>query len=212
MKGRLALFNKGCSDRIRSIEIMVKKTEKTACGRQEKIAGTGLVHIYCGDGKGKTTTGMGLCLRAAGFGYQVLIYQFMKNNRTSERKSLEQIENIRILEGLEEEKFSFQLTEEERRQRLEFYNSQFRTVTRMAAEESYDVLFLDEAIYTIRAGLLDEELVAEFLENKPEKLEVILTGQGPSQRLLDLADYVSEIRKIKHPFDHRQPARDGIER
>ncbi len=189
-----------------------EKPEKPACGRQEKIRGTGLVHIYCGDGKGKTTTGMGLCLRAAGFGYRVLIYQFMKNNRTSERKSLEQIENIRILDGLEEEKFSFQLTEEERKQRREFYNNQFRKVTQMAAKEDFDLLFLDEAIYTIRAGLLDEELVAEFLENKPEKLEVILTGQGPSQRLVDLADYVSEIRKVKHPFDRRQPARDGIER
>ena len=188
------------------------KIEKTACGRWEKITGTGLVHIYCGDGKGKTTTGMGLCLRAAGFGYRVLIYQFMKNNKTSERKALEQIENIRILDGLEEEKFSFQLTEEERKQRLEFYNSQFKKVTGLAEKEGWDLLFLDEAIYTIRAGLLDEELVAEFLENKPEKLEVILTGQGPSQRLLELADYVSEIRKVKHPFDRRQPARDGIER
>ena len=55
---------------------------------------TGLVHIYCGQGKGKTTTGMGLCARAAGYGYKVLIYQFMKNNKTSERKILEAVENI----------------------------------------------------------------------------------------------------------------------
>lgn len=76
---------------------------------------TGLVHIYCGDGKGKTTTGMGLCVRAAGYGYRVLIYQFMKNNRTSERKVLEKVENITIVDGLEEEKFSFQMTEEEKK-------------------------------------------------------------------------------------------------
>lgn len=56
--------------------------------------GTGLVHIYFGDGKGKTTTGMGLCVRAAGYGYRVLIYQFMKNNKTSERNILEKIENV----------------------------------------------------------------------------------------------------------------------
>ncbi|MDO5344997.1 MAG: cob(I)yrinic acid a,c-diamide adenosyltransferase [Lachnospiraceae bacterium] len=181
--------------------------------REKKVRkGTGLVHIYCGNGKGKTTTGMGLCIRAAGFGYRVLIYQFMKDNSTSERKVLEKMENITLLEGLVQEKFSFQLTPEEKQERLEFYNNQFRKVTRKAAEEDYDVLFLDETVYTIRAGLLDEALVIDFLRNKPEKLEVILTGQDPSQALMEQADYVSEIRKIKHPFDWKQPARDGIER
>ena len=74
--------------------------------------GTGLVHIYFGDGKGKTTTGMGLCVRAAGYGYRVLIYQFMKNNKTSERNILEKIENVSIVNGLDQEKFSFQMTEQ----------------------------------------------------------------------------------------------------
>ena len=71
---------------------------------------TGYIHIYCGNGKGKTTTGMGLCTRAAGFGYRGLIYQFMKNNKTSERKILEQVPNITFIDGLEQEKFSFQMT------------------------------------------------------------------------------------------------------
>lgn len=179
---------------------------------KKAIRGTGLVHIYCGDGKGKTTTGMGLCIRAAGYGYRVLIYQFMKNNGTSERKSLEQIRNITVLDGLEEEKFSFQLTPEEKEERRKFYNGQLRKVTELAVSQRFDVLFLDETVYAIRAGLLDEDAVIEFLRNKPETLEVILTGQNPSQRLMDEADYVSEIRKIKHPFDRKQPARDGIER
>lgn len=174
--------------------------------------GTGLVHIYCGDGKGKTTCGMGLCLRAAGFGYRVLIYQFMKDNGTSERKALQKVPGITIVDGLKEEKFSFQLTPREREERKAFYNSQLQKITEQAICEDYDILFLDEAIYTIRAGLLDEDQVIGFLRTKPEKLEVILTGQGPSRQLMDQADYVSEIRKIKHPFDRKQPARDGIER
>ena len=82
---------------------------------------TGLVHIYCGNGKGKTTTGMGLCARAAGYGYKVLIYQFMKNNKTSERKILEAVENITWISGLDQEKFSFQMTEEEKAERRIFY-------------------------------------------------------------------------------------------
>ena len=94
--------------------------------------GTGLVHIYFGDGKGKTTTGMGLCVRAAGYGYRVLIYQFMKNNKTSERNILEKIENVSIVNGLDQEKFSFQMTEQEKKERLAFYNSQFEKVTKKA--------------------------------------------------------------------------------
>ena len=174
--------------------------------------GTGLVHIYCGDGKGKTTTGMGLCVRAAGYGYPVVIYQFMKNNRTSERKILEQVPLITLVEGLEQEKFSFRMTPEEKEERRAYYNAQLQKVTKMAVEQSARVLFLDEAVYAIRAGLLDEEPLLEFLKDKPDEMEVILTGQGPDERLLAMADYVSEIRKIKHPFDRNQPARDGIER
>lgn len=174
--------------------------------------GTGLVHIYFGNGKGKTTTGMGLITRAAGYGYKVLLYQFMKNNKTSERKILEKVENITIVDGLEQEKFSFQMTPEEKQERLEYYDSQFQKVTELAVSGDYDVLFLDETIYTISAGLLDEKKVLAFLRNKPDKLEVILTGNTPSEEMLAQADYVSEIRKVKHPFDEGQKSRMGIEK
>lgn len=178
-------------------------------GKSEK---TGLIHIYCGDGKGKTTTGMGLCARAAGYGLRVLIYQFMKDNSTSERSVLQLSDNITIVDGLPQEKFSFQMTPEEKAQRKAYYEDQLRSVTEKARKEDFDVLFLDEVIYTIRAGLLDEALLLDFLRSKPEHLEVILTGQGPDQDLIDLADYVSEIRKVKHPFDQGIAARRGIER
>lgn len=173
---------------------------------------TGLIHIYCGDGKGKTTTGMGLCARAAGYGCRVLIYQFMKDNSTSERKVLALSENITIVDGLPQEKFSFQMTPGEMEQRRAYYEEQFKAVTQKACGEHYDVLFLDEIIYTIRAGLFSESLLLDFLKKKPACLEVILTGQNPGQALIEAADYVSEIRKVKHPFDRGVPARKGIER
>ena len=81
-----------------------------------------------------------------------------------------------------------------------------------AQEENYDVLFLDEIIYTIRAGLFDEELLIRWLREKPEHLEVILTGQDPGEELTACADYVSELKKIRHPFDRGLAARDGIEK
>ena len=149
---------------------------------------TGLIHIYCGNGKGKTTTGMGLCLRAAGYGYKVLIYQFMKNNSTSERKSLAKIDNITVLNGQDKEKFSFQMTEEEKEQHRRFFAQQLAKIDSLVRENDIDVLFMDEVVYTIKAGLLDEKLVMER------------------------ADYVSEICMRKHPFQKGIPARLGIER
>lgn len=171
---------------------------------------TGLVHLYCGNGKGKTTAGIGLCTRAAVYGYKVLIYQFMKDNTTSERNVLKLSQNVTIMDGLDEEKFSICLTDEERKERLDFYTEQFKKVTQEAGQ-GYDVLLLDEAIYTIRAKLLDENVVLDYLRNKPENLEVILTGDMPSKVLIEAADYVSEIKKIKHPYDKGQQARMGIE-
>ena len=171
----------------------------------------GYIHIYCGDGKGKTTTGMGLCARAAGSGLKVLIYQFMKDNSTCERKVLEQIPGITFENGLSREKFSFQMSPEEKQERKKYYESQFCRITEKARSEKYDLLFLNEIIYTIRAGLFDETLLLSWLREKPEELEVVLTGQDPSPRLVEAADYVSEIRKKKHPFDQGIPARRGIE-
>ena len=162
---------------------------------------TGCVHIYCGDGKGKTTCGMGLCTRAAGYGYRVLIYQFMKDNSTSERKVLLLSPNVTFVPGQDKIKFSFLMTPEEKAEQKRYYEEQFQKVTEKAIQEEYDVLFLDELVYTIGSKLFDEQLLLDFLDHKPEKLEVILTGQGPSEALIERADYVSELKKIKHPFD-----------
>jgi cob(I)alamin adenosyltransferase len=172
----------------------------------------GLIHVYTGDGKGKTTAGMGLSVRAAGAGLKVLIYQFMKDNGTSERKILESLPGVTFLDGLPMEKFSFQLTEEEKPEKRRFYEDQLKEAVRIAQEGGYDLLFLDEVLYTISAGLLSEQSLLSFLDQKPEGLEVVLTGRNPGPEVLERADYVSEIRKIKHPFDRGVGARPGIER
>lgn len=172
----------------------------------------GLIHIYCGDGKGKTTTAMGLSIRAAGYGLKVLIYQFMKNNKTSERNILNEVENITIVNGLESEKFSFQMTEEEKAEHKQFYTKKFKYVCELAEKESYDLVILDEIIYAIEAKLLDETIVIDYLQSKPEALEIVLTGNKPSDKLIELADYISEIKKIKHPYDLGLTARFGIEK
>lgn len=102
---------------------------------------TGCIHVYYGDGKGKTTTGMGLITRAAGYERRVLLYQFMKNNKTSERKILERVENITIIDGLETEKFSFQMTQDEKEARRKFYETQFKSVTKRQKRKSTTYYF-----------------------------------------------------------------------
>lgn len=172
---------------------------------------SGLIHIYCGDGKGKTTCAMGLCARASGYGYKALIYQFMKDNTTNERNTLMLSPNIAWIDGLSIEKFSFQMTSSEKEFRKTFYNQQFKNIVLMVKQEQFSVLLLDEILYTIAVGLFDEELLIEFLSKKPSDLEVILTGQSPSEKLIEIADYVSEIKKIKHPFERGIIARKGFE-
>ena len=182
-------------------------TEESSRQRQ-----TGLIHIYCGSGKGKTTAGMGLCVRAAGAGARVVICQFMKDNASSERKILESIDNITVLPGQDKVKFSFTMTEEEKEAQRAFYEKRLQEAGQVAVKEQARVLFLDEAVYCVGAGLLSEEALLDFLKNKPAELEVILTGRDPGERLLEMADYVSEIKKVKHPFDRNIKARTGIEK
>ena len=136
----------------------------------------------------------------------------MKDNSTSERKVLLLSPNVTFVPGQDKIKFSFLMTPEEKAEQKRYYEEQFQKVTEKAVQEEYDVLFLDELVYTIGSKLFDEQLLLDFLDHKPEKLEVILTGQGPSEALIERADYVSELKKIKHPFDKGLAARDGIER
>lgn len=167
------------------------------------------VHIYYGDGKGKTSAGMGLCLRAAGHGKRVLIYQFLKGNTTGEIASLSQLPTVTRLNGLDDVKFSFLMSPEDLQNTRKAYSLQFHSLSEMAQE--YDLLFLDEVICAVSAGLLEESALLHFLENRPPQLEVILTGHEPSCRLIEAADYVTRLEKIKHPFDLGQEARPGIE-
>lgn len=170
---------------------------------------TGLIHIYYGDGKGKTTAAVGQAVRSAGYGYKVLFYQFLKNNTSSERNALAQMDNITCMNGREEVKFSFQMSEEEKEEVRNYNKEQLQILKREA--ENYDILILDEAVCVTGIGLLEEKELIDFLKNKPKKLEVILTGHTVSVDLLDIADYVTEMKKVKHPFDRGIVAREGIE-
>lgn len=170
----------------------------------------GLLHIYCGDGKGKSTAAVGLAVRAAGSGMKVLFCQCMKNGTSSE---VPMLKKLGISYCCCEEKFGFfwNMNEEQKKQAAQAYADLFARVTKRAVAEKMDLLVIDEFMSAYNHGFVPGEEALSFLRNRPEGLEVVLTGRDPAPELLELADYVSEIRKKKHPFDEGIPARRGIE-
>lgn len=177
---------------------------------------TGLLHIYTGDGKGKTSAATGLAVRFAGSGHRVLYAQFLKSNDSCELYSMEQIENIDLIRCERCFGFTFRMSEETKDEAGRFYTEYFRRVIASVKENetktAYGLLILDELVTAFEKGLVDRAVVLEFLKNKPEGLEVAMTGRGASAELLALADYVTEMKKVKHPFDKGIGARRGIEK
>jgi len=171
----------------------------------------GLIHIYCGEGKGKTTAAMGLILRAAGHGRRILLLQFLKNGKSGELVPLGQIPGVRILSGKATTHFTIAMNEEEKAETLSLHCRYLAEAERAAGSGELDMLVLDEAFGAIQTGLLPEEELLSFLRGKPADLEVVLTGRYPSADMLALADYISEIKCIRHPWTRGIAAREGIE-
>ena len=144
----------------------------------------GMVHIYTGDGKGKTTAAVGLCTRAAGHGKKAAFYEFLKGAKTGEAKSLAALG-------------------------VEFYCPLARAAAHMA---EYDLVVLDEVLCAVNAGMLSLADVLRTVREKAPNTELVLTGRGAPEELIALADYVSVIEARKHPFADgaRTAAREGV--
>lgn len=169
----------------------------------------GLIHLYCGDGKGKTSAAVGLAVRASGAGKRVIFTQFFKDGSSSEVEPLKSLPGIRTIHAQTVKGFYHAMTPEQQEQAREDYTALFRQVTDEVAEA--DLLILDEIVSACNRGVVPETLVIDFLRTKPQHLEVVLTGRNPSPALMELADYITEMRKLRHPYDRGIAARKGIE-
>ena len=169
----------------------------------------GLIHIYCGDGKGKTTAAIGLSVRCAGSGRKVLLVQFLKDGKSSEFASLAYVPGIGVVPQTRTFGFSWTLTPEEKAEAGVYYAGLLEEAFRRGGD--VDLLVLDEVLGACATGMVEERRLLELLDGKPEGLEVVLTGRGPSQALRDRADYVTEMRMVRHPFERGISAREGIE-
>ena len=170
----------------------------------------GLVHIYCGNGKGKTTASMGLSIRMAGRGGKVVIVQFLKDTQTGELEILKNIPNIQVIRNQEHLGFTFRMSEEQKKHAAQIQQELFAQAVQ--ASKTCDLLVLDEMMAAINTGMISCQQVEQLIQEKPEHLELVMTGRNPPESLIQLADYVSEINKVKHPFDQGIPARIGVER
>ena len=172
----------------------------------------GLIHIYEGDGKGKTTAAVGLSIRCAGNGGKVIFTQFLKDNTSSELKILNLLDAVDVVSSESYFGFYRSMSEETKDKAKEVYSNQLDFVINKALHQEYQMLVLDEIIAAYNFHLINQEHLYEFLKNKPDQLEVVMTGRNPAEQLVELADYISRITKIKHPYDKGISAREGIEK
>lgn len=169
-------------------------------------ASNGLIQVYTGDGKGKTTAALGLAMRAVGQGMKVAFIQFLKGEVCGEHMfvSLHKPFNMAGTgTGSSFAKLEERLREEAR-QALIYAEEQMLT-------GDYDLLILDEVLVAIHKGLISVEQVLRLLDKKPGPVELVLTGRNAPVELLERADLVTEMRMVKHPYTRGIPARRGIE-
>lgn len=174
--------------------------------------GIGLIHIYTGEGKGKTTAAIGLTVRAAGNGLKVLFAQFLKGGEESGE--------LRVLEGLSDK---IEIIRFDQRHPIFFKKGDTRDGLKKAIAEAidvvsekiksgkYDLIILDEISNIAAQGLADVNTLIDIIKKRPEDVEIVLTGRGAPQELIEIADYVTEMKPVKHPFFKGIKARKGIE-
>jgi len=175
----------------------------------------GLVQIYTGDGKGKTTAAFGLALRAAGQGNKVLIYQFLKppSLDIGERFALK-LGAIRIrVEALDMPWDTAKSFDDDKAvaRTTTAISDVLERIAQTAEKRFYDVLILDEVVFCLSRGLAAFGDIKKIIDRRDPAVEIVMTGRGATKELIELADLVTEMKKIKHPFDKGISARQGIE-
>jgi cob(I)alamin adenosyltransferase len=172
----------------------------------------GLVIVYTGNGKGKTTAALGMALRAVGYDHKVCMLQFIKGSwhygeMDSSKKLEPNFELIAIGKG-----FVGILDDNSSREEHEKYAEEALKICRKKIfSEKYDVVILDEVNYAINLGLIDIEEIKKIIKEKPSDLDLVLTGNYAKEEIIKLADLVTEMKEIKHPFKSGIKAKKGID-
>ena len=168
----------------------------------------GYVHVYTGPGKGKTTAALGLGLRAAGAGFKAHMIQFMKGRRYSELNAIENLPNFTFSQHGRDE---FVSKENPAQIDIDLAQKGFAHAKDIIKNSKYDLVILDEINVAVDYNLISLNDVIKLIENKPEKLEIVLTGRYAHPEIVKFADVVTEMLEIKHPYQEGVQARKGID-
>ena len=201
---------------------------------------TGLFHIYCGDGKGKTTAAIGAAVRALGAGLKVCFVQLMKSGESSELSILKNIQNITVQAVINPYGFTWKMTVSEKEKLRKLNDEAFKMLTKAIGNKSdasdgnlanssqadnntagkfthnevngwFDMIIIDELMSAYQNGLVDKALVSSLIEKCKGNTELIFTGRNPSDELMEKADYITEMKCQRHPYEKGVSARLGIE-
>ena len=170
-----------------------------------------MIHLYCGDGKGKTCCAVGAALRAAGRGWPVAVVQFLKGADSGERRALARVPGVVLLPVPEALPFLWEMTPAQRRAERDRSRDLLALGGGLLRSARCRMLVLDEVCAALTCGLLDEGEVLELLDRCPPEAEVVLTGRDPLPSLRARADYLTELTAVRHPYDRGVPARPGVE-
>jgi len=171
----------------------------------------GLIHVYTGDGKGKTTAALGLILRASGYGMRTILVQFLKGRDTGEILALENLSSVTVLRYTKDFGFYKYTSEQDRAEMVRQNNENLAEAYRLVTKGVCDLLVLDEICAAYNNGALDTALADNLILNKPFGLELVLTGRNAPPHFMEAADYITEFINRKHPYDSGISAREGIE-
>ncbi|MBP3887849.1 MAG: cob(I)yrinic acid a,c-diamide adenosyltransferase [Cellulosilyticum sp.] len=172
----------------------------------------GLVQVYYGKGKGKTTAAIGLGIRALGNDYKVIMIQFLKNDTTGECRMIKALEpDFKIFHFEKKRGFTWQLNEEEKQELRSETSNALKFAMKVMDTGQCDVLILDEILNSLELGFVSEEDVCALIDNKSDDVELVLTGRSLPESIAQRANYISYIEAIKHPMSSGIDARRGIE-
>jgi cob(I)alamin adenosyltransferase len=171
----------------------------------------GMIQIYTGHGKGKTTAAMGLALRAAGHGFKTYIGQFIKGQKYGELKALDRLKPFVKVEQFGRNAF-IHMNKNPDPEDIQKAEHGLKSCLKAMLSGLFDIIVLDEINVAIYFNLIKEEKVHDFLDRRPNHIEVVLTGRYAPESLIKRADLVTEMKEVKHYYTKKVSARDGIER
>lgn len=171
----------------------------------------GLLQVYYGDGKGKTTAAFGQAVRMLGHGAPVVVVQFLKNTPSGELDFFQTVKGIQIFRGKGGDRFTFQMTEEELKETKNIHNDNLEKAWNAIQNWTHGLLVLDEGLDAYAGNLVNQQRMEEIILQRPPHVEVVITGHSLPEFFHQQGDYITHMQKQRHPYDQGIAARKGIE-